>query len=97
MSEEIKKIIPLRDKRKHLSDKYIKSLSFRGKTYSVGDDTVIGLRIFVNKGGTKTFYYVNSAKEIKERIEYFPTINVTKARDEAKLIAAKVLSGASSS
>ena len=97
MSEEIKKIIPLRDKRKHLSDKYIKSLSFRGKTYSVGDDTVIGLRIFVNKGGTKTFYYINSAKEIKERIEYFPTINVTKARDEAKLIAAKVLSGASSS
>ena len=97
MSEEIKKIIPLRDKRKHLSDKYIKSLSFRGKTYSVGDDTVIGLRIFVNKGGTKTFYYVNSAKEIKERIEYFPTINVTRARDESKLIAAKVLEGHSAS
>ena len=97
MSEEIKKKIPLRDKRKHLSDKYIKSLSFGDKTYSVGDDTVIGLRIFVNKGGTKTFYYVNSAKDIKERIEYFPTINVTRARDEAKLIAAKVLEGHSAS
>ena len=97
MSEEIRNKIPLKDKRKHLSDKFIKSLSFRDKTYSVGDDTVIGLRIFVNKGGTKTFYYVNSAKEIKERIEYFPTINVTKARDEAKLIAAKVLDGHSSS
>ena len=97
MSEEIKKIIPLRDKRKHLSDKYIKSLSFGDKTYSVGDDTVIGLRIFVNKGGTKTFYYVNSAKDIKERIEYFPTINVTRARDESKLIAAKVLEGHSAS
>ena len=97
MSEEIKKIIPLRDKRKHLSDKYIKSLSFEDKTYSVGDDTVIGLRIFVNKGGTKTFYYVNSAKDIKERIEYFPTINVTRARDESKLIAAKVLEGHSAS
>lgn len=92
-----KRKIPLKDKRQHLSDKFIKALSFRDKTYSVGDDTVIGLRIFVNKGGTKTFYYVNSAKNIKERIEYFPTINVTKARDEAKLIAAKVLSGASSS
>ena len=97
MSTEMRNTIPLKDKRKHLSDKFIKSLSFRDKTYSVGDDTVIGLRIFVNKGGTKTFYYVNSAKDIKERIEYFPTINVTKARDEAKLIAAKVLSGASSS
>ena len=97
MSEEIKKKIPLRDKRKHLSDKYIKPLPFEETTYSVGDDTVIGLRIFINKGGTKTFYYVNSAKEIKERIEYFPTINVSKARDEAKLIAAKVLEGLSSS
>ena len=97
MSEEIKMKIPLRDKRKHLSDKFIKSLSFRDKTYSVGDDTVIGLRIFVNKGGTKTFYYVNSAKDIKERIEYFPTINVTRARDESKLIAAKVLEGHSAS
>ena len=97
MSEEIRNKIPLKDKRKHLSDKFIKSLSFRDKTYSVGDDTVIGLRIFINKGGTKTFYYVNSAKEIKERIEYFPTINVSKARDEAKLIAAKVLEGLSSS
>ncbi len=97
MSEEIRNTIPLKDKRKHLSDKFIKSLSFRDKTYSVGDDTVIGLRIFINKGGTKTFYYVNSAKEIKERIEYFPTINVSKARDEAKLIAAKVLEGLSSS
>ena len=97
MSEEIKNKIPLKDKRKHLSDKFIKSLSFRDKTYSVGDDTVIGLRIFINKGGTKTFYYVNSAKDIKERIEYFPTINVTRARDESKLIAAKVLEGHSAS
>ena len=97
MSEEIRNKIPLKDKRKHLSDKFIKSLSFRDKTYSVGDDTVIGLRIFINKGGTKTFYYVNSAKEIKERIEYFPTINVTRARDESKLIAAKVLEGHSAS
>ena len=97
MIEEMRNKIPLKDKRKHLSDKYIKSLSFRDKTYSVGDDMVIGLRIFINKGGTKTFYYVNSAKEIKERIEYFPTINVTKARDEAKLIAAEVLKGHSAS
>ena len=97
MSEEIKKKIPLRDKRKHLSDKYIKPLPFEETTYSVGDDTVIGLRIFINKGGTKTFYYVNSAKDIKERIEYFPTINVTRARDESKLIAAKVLGGLSAS
>ena len=97
MIEEMRNKIPLKDKRKHLSDKFIKSLSFRDKTYSVGDDTVIGLRIFINKGGTKTFYYVNSAKEIKERIEYFPTINVTKARDEAKLIAAEVLKGHSAS
>ena len=97
MNEEKKKIIPLKDKRKHLSDKLIKSLDYQDKTYSVGDDTVIGLRIFINKGGTKTFYYVNSAKGIKERIEYWPTINVTKARDEAKLIAAKVLAGQSAS
>ena len=97
MNEETKRIIPLKDKRKHLSDKLIKSLDYQDKTYSVGDDTVIGLRIFINKGGTKTFYYVNSAKGIKERIEYYPTINVTKARDEAKLIAAKVLEGQSAS
>ena len=57
MNEEKKKIIPLKDKRKHLSDKLIKSLDYQDKTYSVGDDTVIGLRIFINKGGTKTFYY----------------------------------------
>ena len=97
MSEEMRNTIPLKDKRKHLSDKFIRSLDYKDKTYSVGDDMVIGLRIFVNKGGTKTFYYVNSAKEIKERIEYFPTINVTKARDEAKLIAAEVLKGHSAS
>ena len=97
MNEETKRIIPLKDKRKHLSDKFIKSLEYKDKTYSVGDDTVIGLRIFVNKGRSKTFYYVNSAKGIKERIEYYPTINVTKARDEAKLIAAKVLEGQSAS
>ena len=55
MSEEMRNTIPLKDKRKHLSDKFIKSLSFKKKTYSVGDDTVIGLRIFVNKGGPKHF------------------------------------------
>ena len=97
MSEEMRNTIPLKDKRKHLSDKFIRSLDYKDKTYSVGDDMVIGLRIFVNKGGTKTFYYVNSAKDVKERIEYFPTINVTKARDEAKLIAAEVLKGHSAS
>ena len=49
--EEKKKIIPLKDKRKHLSDKLIKSLDYQDKTYSVGDDTVIGLRIFNDNYG----------------------------------------------
>ena len=49
------------------------------------------------KNGIYTVWSFSKVTGIKERIEYYPTINVTKARDEAKLIAAKVLEGQSAS
>ena len=100
MSEEIKQEKKkIKDTRKHLSDKFIRGLKEPG---SVGDDEVIGLRIHVNEGGTYTFRYHYSdkndgKKRYKEKIGMFPNVNTVQARNEAKVIAVRVMQGVSSS
>ena len=101
MSEEIKLKIKMKDRRVHLSDKLCRELPIKEKAYSKGDDTVIGLRIFVYPGGSKVFKFVwsekGSAKRNKEGIGIFPNINCIQARNKAKVIAAEVLEGKSPS
>ena len=84
MEEEIKLKKKVKDTRVHLSDKYIKGLPIKDKPYSEGDDTVIGLRIFVFTGGSKVFWFCyrerDTRKKYKERLENFPTINCVQAR-----------------
>ena len=57
----------LKDMRRHLSDKLIKGLEAKTKQSSVGDDEVVGLRVFTFPGGQKTFYFTYSDKETKKR------------------------------
>ena len=100
MNEEVQKEKKkISETRKHLSDKFIRGLKVPG---SVGDDEVIGLRIHVNEGGTYTFRYHYSdkndgKKRYKEKIGMFPNINCVQARNEAKVIAVRVMQGVSSS
>ncbi len=100
MNEEVQKEKKkIKDTRKHLSDKLIRGLNVPG---SVGDDTVVGLRVHVNKGGSKTLYYhysdkVDGKKRHKEKIGVFPNVNVAQARNQAKVIAVDVMEGKSAS
>lgn len=94
-----KEKIRLKDTRVHLSDKLLKSDTTKS---SIGDDTVIGLRAHIWDGGSITFYYhytdkLNPKKRYKEKIGTFPSINVTQARNRAKVIAVMVMDGKSPS
>ena len=94
-----KEKIKLKDRRVHLSDKLLKSDTTKS---SIGDDTVIGLRAHIWDGGSITFYYhytdkLNPKKRYKEKIGTFPSINVTQARNRAKVIAVMVMDGKSPS
>ena len=93
MNENTKR--KLKDMRKHLSDKLIKGLVAKTKQYSVGDDEVVGLRVFVFPGEQKTFYYTYSdnisKKRHKEKLGNFPSINCVQARNRARVIAVKVM------
>ena len=94
----LKPKIKLKDTRVHLSDKFIQGLPIKTKQYSKGDDTVIGLRIFVFAGSQKTFYYCYTDKnkdKQKEKIGNYPSINTVRARNQAKEIAYKVTKGQS--
>ena len=55
--EEIKPKKKVKDTRVHLSDKLCRGLPIKDKPYSKGDDTVIGLRIYVFPGGSKIFWF----------------------------------------
>ena len=61
----MKEKIKLTDRRVLLSNRYIQSLKPKDKRYSVGDSEVIGLRIFVEPTGIKTFYYLRTDSVIK--------------------------------
>jgi|ETNmetMinimDraft_11_1059920.scaffolds.fasta_scaffold11383_1 integrase len=95
------KLKKIKDTRVHLSDRLIRGLPIKNKQYSKGDDTVIGLRIYVFPGGSKVFWFNyterNTRKKHKERLDIFPTINTVQARNKSKVIAAEVLEGKSSS
>ena len=97
MTEEIKVKVKMKDRRFRLNDKYCRELPIKEKAYSKGDDTVIGLRIFVYPGGSKVFKFVwsekGSSKRNKEGIGIFPNINCIQARNKAKVIAAEALDG----
>jgi len=76
-------------------------LPIKDRPYSEGDDTVIGLRIYVFPGGSKIFWFNyterDTRKKYKERLGNFPTINCVQARNRAKVIAGDVMQGKSSS
>ena len=97
MEEEIKLKKKIKDTRVHLSDKLCRGLPIKDDQYSKGDDTVIGLRIYVFPGASKIFWFNyterDSRKKYKERLENFSTISCVKARNREKVIAADVLQG----
>ena len=99
--EEIKLKKKIKDTRVHLSDKLCRGLPIKDRPYSEGDDTVIGLRIYVFPGGSKIFWFNyterDTRKKYKERLGNFPTINCVQARNRAKVIAGDVMQGKSSS
>ena len=50
--------VPVRthvERRVKLNDTFIKSLKRRNKLYSYGDSEMVGVRLYVEKTGTKTF------------------------------------------
>ena len=85
------------DRRVKLNDTFIKSLKRRNKLYSFGDSEMVGLRLYVEKTGTKTFYYTYRPKNEKNFIRYkigsFNILNVKQARDHAKKYAALIPEG----
>ena len=86
--DQKKKRIKHVERRVRFSDTYIKSLKPRDKPYSVGDSEVVGLRIYVEISGTKTFYYAYKPLSEKNWVRYkignFNIINVIQARNKAK-------------
>jgi len=96
--EENKK--PIRkhiERRVRLSDTYIKSLRGRNKLYSEGDSEQVGLRLYVQPSGSKTFYYaykpLNHKNWVRFKVGNFNVINVIQARNKAKKYAAAILEG----
>ena len=55
--DQKKKRVKHVERRKRFGDTYIKSLKPKDKLYSIGDSEVVGLRIYAEVSGTKTFYY----------------------------------------
>ena len=45
------------ERRVKLNDTYIKKLKRKSKLYSIGDSEMVGLRLYVQPSGSKTFYY----------------------------------------
>ncbi len=79
------------ERRVKLNDTFIKSLKRSNKLYSYGDSEMVGLRMYIEKTGTKTFYYTYRPKNEKNFIRYrigsFNILNVKQARDKAKKYA----------
>jgi len=84
-------------RRVKLNDTFIKSLKRKNKLYSYGDSEMVGLRLYVEKTGTKTFYYTYRPKNEKNYVRYkigsFNVLNVKQARDHAKKYAAGIVDG----
>ena len=84
-------------RRVKLNDTFIKSLKRSNKLYSYGDSEMVGLRMYIEKTGTKTFYYTYRPKNEKNFIRYrigsFNILNVKQARDKAKKYAAAIVEG----
>ena len=43
--------------RSHLTDTLVKNLPKKHKQYSIGDNEIVGLRVFVYPSGIKTYHY----------------------------------------
>ena len=68
MDEEKKVVRKHVERRVKLNDTYIKKLRPLDKLFSVGDSEVPGLRIYVEKSGTKTFYFAYKPNNQKKNL-----------------------------
>ena len=76
--------------RSHLTDTLVKNLPKKHKQYSIGDNEIVGLRVFVYPSGIKTYHYTytdSNGKKQKERLESCSVIKVSQARNRAKKVA----------
>jgi len=91
MKEENKTVKKHVERRVKLNDTYLKKLRPLDKLFSVGDSEVPGLRIYVEKSGTKTFYFAYKPRQRKNWVRFklgsFNIINIPKARMSWKLIS----------
>ena len=97
MKEENKTVRKHVERRVKLNDTYLKKLRPLDKLFSVGDSEVPGLRIYVEKSGTKTFYFAYRPKQRKNWVRFklgsFSIINVPKARSMAQKYGAAIIDG----
>ena len=86
--------------RSHLTDTLVKNLPKKHKQYSIGDNEIVGLRVFVYPSGIKTYHYTytdSNGKKQKERLESCSVIKVSQARNRAKKVAVQVMEGIAAS
>ena len=86
--------------RSHLTDTLVKNLPKKHKQYSIGDNEIVGLRVFVYPSGVKTYHYTytdSNGKKQKERLESCSVIKVSQARNRAKKVAVQVMEGIAAS
>ena len=90
------------ERRVKLNDTLIKKQTVKYKNgkkivSSIGDSEVPGLRIYINKCGSKKFYFCYKTNNQKHTVRYpigsFNIINVPQARDKAKKYAAAIVDG----
>mgnify|MGYP005816506031 CR=1 FL=1 len=97
MNEEKKVVRKHVERRVKLNDTYIKKLRPLDKLFSVGDSEVPGLRIYVEKSGTKTFYFAYKPNHQKNWVRFklgnFNIINLPKARTMAKQYGTAIIDG----
>ena len=90
------------ERRIKLTDTFIKKLKVKYKNgkkivSSVGDSEVPGLRIYVEKSGSKSFYYCYKPSNQRHTVRYpignFNITNVPVARDKARKYAVAIVDG----
>lgn len=84
-----------------LTDSYVQKLKIKDTSYSIGDTLVVGLRIRINKTGSKRFYYCyRPSKDVDYTWAAIPngdfiSMNIPQARKAALDLRTQIINGQS--
>jgi hypothetical protein len=82
-----------------LTDSYVQKLKIKDTSYSIGDTLVVGLRIRINKTGSKRFYYCyRPSKDVDYTWAAIPngdfiSMNIPQARKAALDLRTQIING----